>query len=307
MNRNWRVDTSGGSVAVKQILDVSAEQALFQHRATAALAAAGLPVPAPLTTNAGQTVLHVDEAVFAAVAWVDGEHIEGARWSLRQCRQVGELLGAVHAGLAQALPDGVGPIVHRVPEAAKAKADLDHYQALIDERPRLDDFDRAARAQLSARRELLESVGHLRPDDSAALEPAGYVHGDFHPLNLLWDRSGQVVAVLDWDRMGRRRAYAYELARSMTLMFADPDTGVVDLERAAAFTCAYRGVVAIGEEQLLSALRLLWWERVCDLWQLNWHYVRHDTSCDHLFASACALLEWWTAHLELVEQALTTR
>ncbi|MFG1876480.1 hypothetical protein ACGFIV_16730 [Sphaerisporangium sp. NPDC049003] len=46
---------------------------------------------------------------------------------------------------------------------------------------------------------------------------------------------------------------------------------------------------------------------MCDPWQLNWHYVRHDTSCDHLFASDCTLLEWWTGHLELVEQALTTR
>lgn len=306
MNRNWRVDVGAVSFAVKEVLDVSADQALFQHRATAVLAAAGLPVPAPLSTADGQTLLHLGEAVFAAVAWVDGEHLPGTRWSLAQCHQVGELLGRIHAGLAQALPEGVGAIQHRVPEGAKAKAGIDRYQALIGERPHLDDFDRLARTQLDARRELLESVGHLRPDDSADLEPAGYVHGDFHALNLLW-RDGQVVAVLDWDRMGRRRAYAYELARSVTLIFSDATTGVVDVQRAAAFVAAYRAIVPVSDEQVLHAVRRLWWERVCDLWQLNWHYERHDTSCDHLFISAGAMLEWWSTHLGLMEQTFTSR
>jgi homoserine kinase type II len=104
MNRNWRVDTNAGRVAVKEILDVSADHALFQHRATATLAGAGLPVPAPLTTTGGQTLLHLNNAVYAVVPWVDGEHIPGAWWSMQQCRQVGELLGRVHTGLAAALP-----------------------------------------------------------------------------------------------------------------------------------------------------------------------------------------------------------
>ncbi|SNT60515.1 homoserine kinase type II [Streptosporangium subroseum] len=306
MNRNWRVDVGAVSVAVKEVLDVSADQALFQHRTTAVLAAAGLPVPAPLATADGQTLLHLGEAVFSAVAWVDGEHFAGTQWSLAQCRQVGELLGRIHAGLAQALPEGVGAIQHRVPEGAKAKAGIDRYQALIDERPHPDDFDRFARTQLNAQRELLESMDHLRPDDSTDLEPAGYVHGDFHALNLLW-QGGQVAAVLDWDRMGRRRAYAYELARSVTLIFSDATTGVVDVRRAAAFVAAYRGVISVSDEQVLHAVRRLWWERMCDLWQLNWHYERHDTSCDHLFISASAMLEWWSTHLELVEQTFTIR
>ncbi|WP_433358853.1 phosphotransferase enzyme family protein [Streptosporangium sp. CA-115845] len=307
MNRNWRVDAGAVSVAVKEVRDVSANQTLLQHRVTAALAAAGLPVPTPLTTPGGQTLLHVDGEVFTAVSWVEGEHVPGTRWSFQQCRQVGELLGRIHAGLARALPEGVGSIRHQVPTPVDARAGFDRYQVLIEERPQLDDFDRLALAQLDARRELLESVSHLRPDDSADLQPAGYVHGDFHQLNLLW-RGGRVVAVLDWDRMGRcRRAYAYELIRSITLIFTSTDTGVVDTERAAVFTAAYRGVIAITDEQILHTLRRLWWERIGDLWQLNWHYMRHNNSCDHLFGSACALLKWWSTHLVLMEQTLTSR
>jgi Ser/Thr protein kinase RdoA (MazF antagonist) len=104
---------------------------------------------------------------------------------------------------------------------------------------------------------VLDDVSALRPDDSIHLEPAGYGHGDFHHLNLLW-RDGQVVAVLDWDRMGRRRAYAHELARSAMLLFSE--TSVLDTKRAAAFTSAYRGVVSLTDEQVLCAVRRLWWE-----------------------------------------------
>jgi hypothetical protein len=43
MNRNWRVSTDRGVWAVKEILDVTVEQARRQHRAAAALADRGLP------------------------------------------------------------------------------------------------------------------------------------------------------------------------------------------------------------------------------------------------------------------------
>ena len=36
---------------------------------------------------------------------------------------------------------------------------------------------------------------------------AGWTHGDFHDLQVLWD-DGRVSAVLDWDRLGVRRLAA---------------------------------------------------------------------------------------------------
>ena len=37
------------------------------------------------------------------------------------------------------------------------------------------------------------------------------------------------------------------------------------------------------------------------------HYTAGDTSCDHLFRSASALLWWWTSHREELAGSLTSR
>lgn len=278
MNRNWRVDTTGGTYAVKEVLDVAAGQVAFQHAAVAALADAGLPVAVPLATPQGDTLAAVNGGYVSVTPWVEGEHVPGRRWSHRRCRQVGALLGRIHRGLGVAVPAGVGRVRPKVPEAAAAKAAIDGYLGLIAERSVVDDFDTFARARLVERRELLENLAHLRPDDTAKLS-GGYVHGDFQELNLLFDPDGEVAAVLDWDRIGVR-AYGYELARSATLIFGGADTtidadtcGVLDVERVAAFVAGYRSVVEIGDDQIVAAVRRLWWERVCDLWQIGRAHV----------------------------------
>lgn len=310
MNRNWRVDTMVGTYAVKEILDASADQAAFQHRAVTALAKTGLPVAVPLATREGETLARVNSALFSVTAWVEGRHVPGRLWSLRRCRHVGGLLGRIHQGLGEALPKGVGPVRPKVPESAAPKAAIDRYLGLIAERPALEDFDVFVRARLVERRELLENMAHLRPDDTAELS-GGYVHGDFQDLNLLFasGADGEVAAVLDWDRI-RTRAYGYELARSATLIFGGASTevavgggGALDVGRVAAFAAGYRSVMRLSDDQVVAAVRRLWWERVCDLWQLQWRYERGDTSCDHLFASSSTLLAWWSARVDRVDQA----
>ncbi|HMH94474.1 MAG TPA: hypothetical protein VK586_25745, partial [Streptosporangiaceae bacterium] len=45
------------------------------------------------------------------------------------------------------------------------------------------------------RRALLETVRHDMPDAGAWWEPAGWAHGDFHDLNVLW-HGGAIAAVV---------------------------------------------------------------------------------------------------------------
>ncbi len=67
MNRNWRVTAAGGTFAVKQVLDIDAAAARRQHAATRALADRGRPVPAPLSTTGGDTLLEHDGQIYGGV------------------------------------------------------------------------------------------------------------------------------------------------------------------------------------------------------------------------------------------------
>ena len=81
--------------------------------------------------------------------------------------------------------------------------------------------------------------------------------------------------------------------------------GGLDLERVTVFVTAYRKATGMDVEPLADAAHRLWWERVCDVWQLKRHYDMDDTSCDHLFRSASALVTWWCANRAAARTALS--
>ncbi|GIM90167.1 phosphotransferase [Paractinoplanes toevensis] len=303
MNRNWRVTTTLGEWAVKQVLDVDATAARRQHRATTALARLGLPVPAPATAG-DDSVVTVDGAVYAVQPWVNGAHRHGLTLTIHEAAALGELLARLHTALAEIMAPAPHRLVAPVTDLATAHTKINRYLDLIAQLPGRDDFDRYAEAQLHRRRHLLEQTADLRPTAGIPVEPCGYTHGDFQYLNLLWN-GGSVSAVLDWDRLDVR-PLGLEIARSATLLFGYGDERGLDLDRIAAFSAGYRQGRPVAASDLADAVHRLWWERVSnDLWQLRLHYDNTDTSCDYLFTSASAVLGWWTTRRDAVTAAFT--
>lgn len=306
MNRNWAVRTDGGQrVFVKLVLDVDRERAVRQHAATRALAARGLPVAAPLAMPGGGTLLELDGALYAVYPWIDGGHVPGTAMTGAQAAELGAVLARVHQGLAAVMDPAEKAMRMPVTDPAAARAAIGRYTAVIDGKAARDDFDEYAAGQLAQRRELLEAVWRDMPDAGAWWEPAGWAHGDFHDLNVLW-HGGAIAAIVDFDRLGPR-PYAFELVRSATLTFCYGDERGLAADLVAAFSAGYRAVMPLAGEQVEFAATRLWWERVCDFWQLKRHYIAGDASCDHLFRSASALLWWWSGHREHVIRSLTSR
>ncbi|HEY2579270.1 MAG TPA: phosphotransferase [Streptosporangiaceae bacterium] len=306
MNRNWAVQVgSGQQVFVKQVLDVNRAQAARQHAATEAMAACGLPVAVPLAMPEGRTLLELDGGLYAVYPWISGAHVPGTRMSGAQAAELGETLARVHQGLAAVMDPAEKAMRMPVADPVRAKAAIDQYVVTIAGKAACDDFDDYAVAQLAERRALLEAVQHHMPDADAWWEPAGWTHGDFHDLNVLWHGS-IVAAVVDFDRLAPR-PYAFEMVRSATLTFCYGDDRGLAADLVTPFAVGYRAVMPLADEQIEFAIRRLWWERVCDFWQLKRHYVAGDDSCDHLFRSASALLWWWTGHREQVTQILTNQ
>ena len=247
----------------------------------------------------------VDGAVYAALPWATGVHRAGPTLTLAEAAAVGELLARLHSALATVMPPVPDWLVVPVTDVATTHAKIDRYLGLIAQQPAPDDFDRYAETQLHHRRRLLEQATDLRPVEGTPVTPCGYTHGDFQHLNILWDQE-HVSAVLDWDRLDVR-PIGLELARSATLLFGYGDERGLDLARVAAFSSGYRQRRPLADTDLADAVHRLWWERASnDLWQLRLHYDKADTSCDHLFASASALLTWWTANRDAVTAAFTT-
>lgn len=147
----------------------------------------------------------------------------------------------------------------------------------------------------------MQAYRHRRPAPGAT-GPAGWTHGDFHGLNLLY-QGGRVAAVLDWDRLGVQPR-AEEAVRAATLLFHDPVTGELDLARVRHYARGYREAAAAPPEELAAAAHRVWWERLNDFWMLRWRYQRADQRADPLFPAAAAQTVWWCQEYEQVLDAL---
>ncbi|WP_436844996.1 phosphotransferase [Streptomyces roseoverticillatus] len=324
LNRGYRLTTTRGDFFLKHHLDGDQTAIARQHGVTLRLAALGLPVAPPVARTDGTTVTVLGGRCYALHPWVDGRHRDGGELTLAQSRKLGALLGHVHTCLAKVCreetPDGpLRPLTPAegpggAPEgpggpgrAEDASADPQDTYALIEEllglvrrgsRPR-DSFDELAEHRLIERRALLERHAHRRPADGTA---PGWVHGDFHPLNLLY-RGGEPAAIVDWDRLGVRPR-AEEAVRAAVIFFLRPD-GTLDLAKIRPYARAYRRASGAGPAELGAAVHRVWWERLNDFWMLRWRYQRGDHRADPGFPAAAALTVWWTRSYEAVRDAFT--
>jgi aminoglycoside phosphotransferase (APT) family kinase protein len=149
-----------------------------QGKIMSALAGQGFPVPAVVAVS--------DEPVIDGRPFVLLEHVGGKRVEDVQPHLAEDVLAASAVSTLRRL--------HAIPTAASGtaespveiSADLDRWQALLER----------------ARADLPLPLEDLRVALAASLprpRPPCLVHADYHFGNLLFDREGSVLAVLDWE------------------------------------------------------------------------------------------------------------
>ncbi|WTL28847.1 phosphotransferase [Streptomyces sp. NBC_01498] len=303
LNRGYRLTTTHGAYFLKHHLDGDRESIGRQHRATRRLQALGMPVAPPVRDTEGGTVAVVGGHCYALHPWINGRHRTGAQLTHHASRRLGTLLGAVHTCLEEVMgaapdhPPYEGAYDSATP--ADTFALIDELLALARDRSPRDEFDLLAEHRLRERRDLLERYAHHRPPRGAET-PTGWVHGDFHPLNLLY-RGTEPVAIVDWDRLSVQPR-AEEAVRAAAIFFVLP-SGELDLAKVRAYAHAYRQASGADAAELAAAVHRVWWERLNDFWILRWRYQLDDRRADPQFPAVSALAVWWTRGYEKVRDA----
>jgi Ser/Thr protein kinase RdoA (MazF antagonist) len=197
-----------------------------EHRAQALLQCAGLPVPAPLSTRNGETILVLDGAIFELFPFVEGD-----AWtpSPESAGAAGAVLARLHAVLARFPGEGLPAF----------NAESDAVERAFDQLAGPGPASRSALERLSHDWQLARA--------RAAPERPAPIHGDFHPGNTVW-RGRALAAVLDFERM--RTAPPLDEAAIASLHFAldrpgsDPGAwpDAPDIGRMSAFWTGYARV-----------------------------------------------------------------
>ncbi len=237
LGRIWRLDTSAGTWAIKELLEPpteaeAADDVAFQEAAIRV----GVPMPRPVLTRDG-TVLARSAAVdrgliIRAYTWVD----LAGREAVADLAGAGQILGRLHA-LAYPDPRTSDP----------------WFTAPVDEE-RWDALVAATEAQGAAwapdLRGLAAAFAEARPLVlSGRHEPTIRCHLDFNPDNVLVDVNGGLV-VVDWENGGAASA-EQELAMTVDVFVDEPAMvsrflagyreggGTAELRDRSSFAMAY--------------------------------------------------------------------
>jgi homoserine kinase type II len=304
MNRNWRLDTATGVYALKLLRDVPVETAARSAKVLNGLAAAGLPVCAPVNARDGEPVLRIRERGYVLSPWASGSHMQGIELPLSQVTAFGALVATIHHALSDSARVPLPPAATRprakVTSPDKAVAKADRFLTAIAGIGQASEFDETARALLEERKALIDKHRACVPAEGDLPGRFGWTHGDLQYRNVLHSEEA-IKAVLDWDRLAVK-PLGEEVARTAQVQFGG-EHGYLDLERVAAFVSGYRTVMPLSREEVADAVDRLWWKRMSDYWIFEFHYDRGDHGPDSLMASSERLLAWWTDRREDVQLA----
>ncbi|MHC4811011.1 MAG: phosphotransferase enzyme family protein [Planctomycetota bacterium] len=188
-----RLRTAGGELLLKrrQPEQAGPRRVAFAHAALAHLAARGVPVAAPIPDRRGRTAVRRPAGCYELFPFLPGRR---PRPDARSAEAAGGMLARVHEAGADFAPPGPA-------EAGSwhAVADLPRTLEAVPRRvhrldPGTDESDLARCCRFLTRAYELASERAAE----AMAGPAGLVHGDWHPGNLL-AHGGRLTAVLDFD------------------------------------------------------------------------------------------------------------
>ena len=273
---NYRATCGGRDVFVKSYrpgTDLAAEREAIEL--TALAGQAGVPVAPLLPALGGQPISELAGAAVSVWTWMPGSIIT-APLGTRQLEQAGEALGRIHAAFAP-LPASSGPAPQvaawRDPDIGGLNTTIGKLLAIITDRAATgitNTFDQQARSTLAERQAMLDAV----PDLLAGLPDltTQVLHGDYSPVNLLWD-GGVLTAVLDF-RPPDPFLIAYDVGR----MAFYPNTVTSDpgwLDSAQTLIAAYLDAnPSVRPKDIRWCARVALLQLLTSLYGVKQHYLK---------------------------------
>ena len=269
INRNYKITSNAGKeYCLKVYSDAVPDSRLLDGlKVTTYLAPLAFPVPRVVLTINDKEVLYTPEGRYLLLQYIPGRNLLKEEVGVAECFGMGAMLGRLHHSLrffptADRLYDslwrGSASSLPRVFDL------LSHIQSKKSH----DDFDRFAIASLTYRIQVMHEL-EVGPEQFSHLQRQA-LHGDYHLGNVIFNSSGDVSGVLDFDQTCFSFP-AWELMRAIA--FTCFDGNKFSFDRAAAILKGYSvNGGTLTPADYLEMPRLWYCQMVRGLWGLREHY-----------------------------------
>lgn len=243
----------------------------------------GVAIAAVLRNRDGQVIDTTTEIAVSVWEWMPGKVVTSGL-TTSQYQQAGAALGRIHAVFTK-LPASVGPAPQvrrwRDPDLGKLAADISRLLAIISRRVaagQTDPFDEMAARTLAERERAAGEIPRLLaglPELTAQV-----LHGDYSPVNLLFD-GDRLSAVLDF-RPPDPFLISYDLGRMAfypNTVTSDPDW----IGAAATLIGAYRDAnPQVPAADIRACTRVALLQLLGSLYGVKQHYLKPGLFQDDL-------------------------
>ena len=271
-NENYRAPTTVGPLFVRRHQERRTFDRLEREQQAIAWAGAnGLPVARPLSTPAGATLREAGGRWWSVYPWLEGWTYQRGSISPEEAARLGAIHGATHRVLAR---HPAGRLALNTDLVWDTQASIN---ALAEVEPHVNARGNDLEKRLVRRqRELLES-GAARPSSDFAGLPVTPTHGDFHERNVLFDATGEVAAIVDWERVCLQPP-AFEVLRAVcfVLLLEDP--------LLSAYLQGYRRESRLDEHTIAPVIEAWRQSAMHNTWSLREYFFRANAATRQFFA-----------------------
>ena len=240
-----------------------------------------IPVILPLKNKDGQSHTIIDGQIYSLFPYIEQRKDISNIQETELMRILGEMLGKIHAvSKKYPLSEAIQPISSWETEGKERSIeDLNKIKELIKNKTVKDDYDEKASAFIELKLSLLSQNNFSVKDN----EPVAICHGDYHKGNILFDDSGIIIGVCDWDISGKANPYV-EFIRSfnMCVVRRNFDNYKDNGKSSKSFIDGYRS--SCGFEFDLSELDYAieqWYQKILSMvWPLSDHYYWNHAKTD---------------------------
>ena len=194
VNSNFALGTRDGRRYFARLYEEQGRAgALSEVALVAALARAGVPVVECLPRLDGGGVGNFQDKSFAVFPWLEGEILCQGRVTAAACETLGAALARVHL---------TTPALPRPSEGRFRVVDLRERLLGVERDGHRAYFDDIARIR--------ERLAHYEAERRSQSAPRGVIHQDLFRDNVLWTKSGELLALLDFESVCEG-SFAYDV------------------------------------------------------------------------------------------------
>lgn len=300
LSNNYIVQAGGVKYFLKHYRVAVAGRVQDVHQAKQIFYKHGVPVVLPLTTKSGVTYVKLGKDAYALFPYINRKAIvNGYELNVQQVQSMARMLAHMHSLSRQRLPKvaSAGITPWSASYVNKLKQDFvlcaNEILAIIRAKKKKTLFDLQAERGLLLKLQLLSDIPSAF--DLRKLGKLHFLHGDFHQRNVFFNPDNTVSHVFDFEKSDIQPR-AFELIRSIYIMFFTEKFTATNFKRARVYLRTYRQVYPIPKSELVNAVKVLYYRHILSLWIEREHYKNHDFRPDKFLPGNILYLKYFHKH-----------